>query len=192
MSFLTATQPELIHSSFSTGGSALTNSTTATCISPRGNLIPLPYLPPAFFSPAYGANRKLRIVARGVISSAASSPGTLTLAAYWATTDTATLGTSIAASGALTPATSLSSAIWEFDATITCAAPGPTPNLYAMGHFSIVPTAAAGADYGVGAVSAVTGLSTEAAYYIQIGATWGSASSSNSIQMYDQEIWGLN
>lgn len=191
MSFLTATQPELIFAGF-TAGSALSNSTTATCISARGNTTPLPYLPPGFFSAAYGANRKLRIVARGIVSTAASSPGTLTLAAYFATTDTGTLGTSVAASGAFTPATSLSSAIFEFDATITCAAPGPTPNLYAMGHASLLPVAAAGSDYGVGATSAVTALSTEAAYYVQIAATWGSASASNSITMYDTEIWGLN
>jgi hypothetical protein len=191
MSFLTATQPELIFAGF-TAGSALSNSSTATCISPRGNTTPLPYIPPGFFSAAYGQNRKLRIVARGIVSTASSSPGTLTLAAYFATTDTATLGTSVAATGALTPAVSLSSAIFVFDATITCAAPGPTPNLYAMGELEINPAAAAGATYGVGSTSAVTALSTEAAYYLQIGATWGSALSADSITMYDTEVWGLN
>ena len=189
MSFLTATQPELIFAGF-TAGSALNNSTTATCISPRGNTTPLPYLPPGFFSAAYGANRKLRIVARGVVSN--TSTPTLTLAAYFATTDTATPGTSVAASGAATTASGLSSAIWVFDATITCGAPGPTPNLYAMGELDINPTAAAGATYGVGSTSAVTALSTEAAYYIQIVATWGAASASNTITMYDTEVWGLN
>lgn len=191
MSFTTGLQCELPFAEF-TAGSALTNTTTATCISPRGNTTPLPYLQPAFFHPSYGANKKLRVVARGIISTAASSPGTLTLAVYFATTDTATLGTSVAATGALTPPTSLSSAIWEFDATITCGAPGPVPNLYAMGRFSILPTAAAGSDYGVGGTSAVTSLSTEAAYYLQLAATWGSASASNSITMYDSEVWGLN
>lgn len=191
MSFLTGTQPELIFAGF-TAGSPLSNSTTATCISPRGNTTPLPYLPPGFFSAAYGANRKLKIIARGIVSSAASSPGTLTIAAYLATTDTATLGTSIAATGAFTPATSLSAAIFEFDATLTCAAPGPTPNLFSMGRLEVNPPAAAGASYGVGGTSAITALSTEAAYYVQIAATWGSASASNSITMYDTEIWGLN
>jgi hypothetical protein len=191
MSFLTATQPELIFKQF-VAGSALTNTTTATIISPRGNTTPLPYIPPGFFSAAYGANRALRIVARGIVSTAASTPGTLTIASYFATTDTATPGTSVAASGGFTPATSLSSAIWEFDATITCSAPGPTPNLYAMGRLEVNPTAAAGAAYGVGSTSAVTALSTEAAYYLQIQATWGSASASNTITMYDTEVWGLN
>lgn len=191
MSFTTGLQAELVFASF-TAGAALTNSTTASCISARGNTVPLPYLQPAFFHPSYGANKKLRIVARGVVSTAASTPGTLTVAAYFATTDTATLGTSIAASGAFTPATSLSSAIFEFDATITCGAPGPVPNLYALGKLEINPTAADGAAYGVGSTSAVTSLSTEAAYYIQIGATWGSASASNSITMYDTEVWGVN
>ena len=117
---------------------------------------------------------------------------TLTLAAYFATTDTATPGTSVAATGAATTATGLSSAIWEFDATITCGAPGPTPNLYAMGRLEINPTTAVGGTYGVGATAAVTSLTTEAAYYIQIVATWGTNSASNTITMYDTEVWGLN
>lgn len=191
MSFLTGRQAELIFAGL-TAGTALSNTTTATCISPRGNTTPLPYLPPGFFSAAYGQNQKLKIVARGVISTAASSPGTLTLAAYLATTDTATLGTSVCASGAFTPATSLSNAIFEIDLTVTCGAPGPVPNLYGFGKAMINPAAADGAEYGMGSVTAVTSLSTEAAYYVQIGATWGTASASNSITMYDTEIWGLN
>jgi hypothetical protein len=191
MSFLTATQPELVFAGF-TAGSALTNSTTATCISPRGNTTPLPYLPPGFFPAAYGANRKLKVIARGIVSSAASSPGTLTLAVYLASTDTGTLGTSLVASGAFTPAVSLSSAIWELDVTVTCGAPGPTPNLYGMGKLEVNPTASAGAGYGCGSTSAVTALSTEAAYYVQVAATWGTASASNTITMYDTEVWGLN
>jgi hypothetical protein len=189
MSFLTATQPELIFAGF-TAGTAYNTSTTATCISPRGNTTPLPYIPPGFFSAAYGANRKLRVVARGVVSN--TSTPNLTLGVYFATTDTATLGTSVAATGAAATASGLSSAIWEFDATITCGAPGPTPNLYGMGRLEINPTTAAGATYGVGATSAVTSLTTEAAYYIQIGATWGTNSASNTITMYDTEVWGLN
>jgi hypothetical protein len=190
MSFLTATQSELISAGFTAGSANTTGSSTAVCISPRGNTTPLPYIPPGFFSAAYGQNRKLRIVARGIVTTG-SSPGTLTLAAYFATTDTATPGTSVAATGAFTPAVSLTNAIWEFDATLTCSAPGPVPNWYAMGHASILPTAAAGADYGVGSTTAVTSLTTEAAYYVQIVATWSTASG-DSITMYDGEVWGLN
>lgn len=192
MSFLTATQAELIFAGFTAGSANTTGSSTAVCISPRGNTTPLPYIPPGFFNAAYGANRKLRIVTRGIVSSASSTPGTLTLAAYFATSDTATPGTSVAASGAFTPATSLSSAIWEFDATITCGAPGTTPNLYAMGRCAVNPTTAAGASYGVGGTSAVTALTTEAAYYIQMVATWSTAASGDTITMYDTEVWGLN
>jgi hypothetical protein len=189
MSFLTATQPELIYAGF-TAGSAYNTSVAATCISPRGNTTPLPYLPPGFFSAAYGQNRKLRIVARGTISNTATP--TLILAAYFATTDTATPGTMVAATGTATTATGLSTAIWEFDATITCGAPGPVPNLYAMGRLEINPTTAVGGTYGVGASTAVTSLSTEAAYYVQIVATWGTSSASNTMTMYDTEVWGLN
>src|ERR1035438_5132830 len=189
MSFLTATQPELIYAGF-TAGTADSTASTAITISPRGNTTPLPYLPPGFFSAAYGQNRKLKIVARGILTTGAT-PGTLTLAAYFATTDTATPGTSIAATGAFTPPVSLTNAIWEFDTTIICVAPGPVPNLFSMGHASILPPAAAGADYGVGGTTAVTSLSTEAAYYIQIVATWSTASG-DSITQYDTECWGLN
>ena len=144
MSFLTGTQPELIFAGFTAGSANTTGSATAVCISPRGNTTPLPYLPPGFFSAAYGQNRKLRIVARGIVSSAASSPGTLKPLPPLRDDrcrDPRHLCRRVGRC-AFTPATSLSSAIWEFDATITCAAPVPdyAPNLYAMGHASILPT----------------------------------------------------
>ncbi len=190
MSFLTGTQAELIFAGF-TAGSADTG-TGATVISPRGNTTGLPYLPPGFFSNAYGWNRKLKIIARGIVSTASATPGTLTLAVYFATSDTATPGTSVVASGAFTPTTSLSSAIWVMDCSITCGAPGPVPNLYGMGQVAVNPAAASGLTYGMGSTTAVTGLSTETAYFIQVVANWSTAPSGDSITMYDSEIWGLN
>jgi hypothetical protein len=135
---------------------------------------------------------------RGVISTAAATPGTLTIGVYFAATDTATVGTSTGlVTGAFTPAASLSAAIWEFEADLHCGAPGLVPNLYGIGIFTYAPTAPStiapvGAAVGVGGTSATTGLSTEAAYFVQVAATWGSASASNTITMYETEIWGLN
>ncbi len=192
MSFLSASQCELIYSGF-TAGAALSASVTQTVISPRGNTTPLPYLPANFFNPAYGANKAIKVVARGIVSTASSSPGTITAGVYFASSDTATVGTSTGAvTGAFTPATSLSSAIWEFEATLTLGAPGPVPNLYNMGAMQLNPAAASGLSYGVGATSATTALSTENPYYIQFVWTWGTNSASNSVTMYQTEIWGLN
>lgn len=192
MSFITGTQAELIAAGF-VAGTPLTNTTTQTVISPRGNTTGLPYLKPAFWDTTYGTNKALRVVTRGVISTAASTPGTLTLGVYFASSDTATVGSSTGmVTGAFTPATSLANAIWEFEATLVCTAPGPVPNMFSMGQLSINPTTASGLSYGVGGTTATTTLSTQNPYYIQFVATWGTASASNSITMYETEIWGLN
>lgn len=194
MSWTTGIPTEVLFNQF-VAGSALTNTTTSTLISPRGNTTPLPFLAAGFFHPTYGTNKGIRIVARGVVSTATATPGTLTITVYFATSDTATLGTSTgAASGAFTPAVSLSNAIWELEVDITCTAPGSTPNFVSMGQLSINPTTAAGAQYGVGGTSTTSaaGLSTEQNNWIQVGAAWGSASASNSITMYQTVVYGLN
>lgn len=196
MSFTTGTQAELAFIGWG-AGTALTNSTTQTTISPRGNTTPLPFLPAAFFNPAYGSSRAIRFVARGVISTAASSQGTLTLGLYVAGTDTASVGTSTGAvTGAFTPSASLSNAIWEFETTLICTAPGSTPNFVSMGQMSILPTAGSAATVGAGiggtSTTSNSGLSTEGAWYLQMVATWGTPSASNSITHYQTEVWGLN
>lgn len=196
MSFTTGTQAELAFIGFA-AGTALTNSTTQTVISPRGSTTPLPFLPAAFFNPAYGASRAIRFVARGVVSTAAASQGTLTLGLYVAGSDTGSVGTSTGAvTGAFTPTASLSSAIWTFDTTLICTAPGSTPNFVSMGSLSMLPTAGSAATVGAGiggtSTTSNSGLSTEGAWYLQLVATWGTASASNSIQHLESEVWGLN
>lgn len=196
MSFTTGTQSELVFADF-VAGTALTNSITQTTISPRGNTTPLPFLPAGFFHPAYGTNKAIQFVARGVISTAASAQGTLTLGLYVAGSDTASVGTSTGAvTGAFTPSASLSGAIWEFRATLLCSAPGSTPNFNSMGTLQILPVAASATSVGAGVGGTGTtsnaGLSTEGAWYLQMVATWGTASASNSITHYQTEVWGLN
>lgn len=195
MSWTTGIPTEVLFNNF-VAGAALTNSTTQTAISPRGNTTPLPFLPAGFFHPTYGANKGIRIVARGVISTAAATPGTLIIGVFFATSDTATVtaGGQVGVTGAFTPATSLANAIWELEADITCTAPGSTPNLFTLGQLSVNPTAASGAQYGFGATSAASNaaLSTEQNNWIQVVATWGTASASNSITMYQTVIYGLN
>ena len=194
MSWTTGIPTEVLFNGF-VAGTALTNTTTSTIISPRGNTTSLPMLPANFFHPSYGSNKAIHVVARGVVSTAASAPGTLTITVYFATSDTATVGTSTgAASGAFTPAVSLANAIWELEVDITCTAPGSTPNFTSMGQLQVSPTAASGLIYGVGGTSTTSaaGLSTEQNNWIQVGAAWGTASASNSITMYQTVVYGLN
>lgn len=196
MSFLTGTQAELVFSGWA-AGTPLTNTLTQTVISPRGNTTPLPFLPAGFFNASYGTNKALRFVARGVISTAAASQGTLTMGLYVAGSDTGSVGTSTGAvTGAFTPSASLANAIWEFETTLVCTGPGSTPNFVSMGQLSILPTAGNAATVGAGiggtATTSNAGLSTESAWYLQLAATWGTASASNSITHYQTEVWGLN
>lgn len=100
-------------------GPALSGSTSATSLLPT----PAVYTIPANAFSYIGQQLKVR--AQGIITTAASTPGTLTLALYLA-------GSSWCASQAMSLATSLTNSTWEAEFLVTIRALGNGTNANAM------------------------------------------------------------
>lgn len=190
MSFVTGTQSELLFVQPS-AGTPLTNSVTKTVISVNSATADPCILPANFALPTYGVNKVLHVRARGVISTDATAPGTLTVGIYPDTAAGTAAATPLLATGAFTPAVSLSNAVWTLEGDIQVTATGSSGTWLALGAMNISPPAAAGASYGAGSSSAVT-LSTQSSYFLEVAATWGTALSTNSITCYQFLVYGEN
>lgn len=152
-------------------GSALSNSTTATSIIPASRKFTLP----AYFFDQVG--KELRIRAAGRISTAASTPGTITFDVRFGSTVVFNGG----ASG--TVATSATNLTWVLDIVLQCRALGASGTVLGTGTLI---TAALSATtpimlLPVSAPAAGTGFDTTAAQTVDLFATWSAASASNSI-----------
>lgn len=160
-------------------GTALTNSTTPTSIIPAAEKF---VMPANFFSP--GTRFKIR--AFGRMSTAASSPGTLTFdlkfgsTTVWSSGATGTLATS---------ATNLS---WLLEATLQCRAYGASTSTTLIGGGSLL-SAALNATTPLMLVPASapavgTGFDCTASQAVDFYGTWSAASASNTITLHDFEL----
>lgn len=200
MTNLTGTLNEVLHSMLAPGA-ALSNSTTSTVLSGNSTTNPPFQLPAPLWLPGYSQGRALRVTARGTISTAAT-PGTLlVLAGLDPTQNSATSRLTLAATGALTPPASLSNGEFalEFDwvfSTVGVSGGSYTSASYTGGRFSLgaganaATTAAVG--YMVGGGSSAISADPATPYFLEIWATWGTASASNSIQLTQFIVQGLN
>lgn len=116
-------------------GTPLT-SATPTNIEPATSANPGPALPSSWLNQAYGARRSASFRARGVVSTAASSPGTLTIAVLLAST-------SVAATPAFTPAVSLSNGEWELEGDLVFRSVGSACQVQCSAILSIANSATA-------------------------------------------------
>ena len=176
-------------------GTALSNSTTATDISPQP---PLSLLTSYWF-PGF----VLRFTAAGVISTASSAPGTLTLWINMSATSGVTLSSAnnnlLTVLNAVTPTVSAANWRWRIEATVRAVTlgAGSTAAWVSEGKFYNPTSATAFAPVlspAAGALANVTGsgMSTSVANSIGLGAAWGTASGSNSIQVSHWLIEALN
>ena len=185
-------------------GAANTGTTaagTATLISKQSAAYPLPSLDAGFFAPMLGPVKALFIRARGLISFAsAATPQTLVVGAYFAASDSATIGTALAVSGTITPAasTAVTNAVWTLEADINCLTAGTSGTLQGFGRFEIAPPTltlgtAPEQAVGLGGSAAVT-YNTETAGFIQIAATWGASNTSvsNTLTCYQALLFAMN
>lgn len=152
-------------------GTALT-TTTATDISKAPQ-------------PTIGANQLevgsvITIIAGGIFSTAASTPGTLTLGVYYG----GIAGLALATGGAITPTVSAASWPWRIEYTGVVTATGTAGTIEGQGFlqlgtsltaFSITPIP-------VTAPAAVT-IDTTTAKALTIGATWSTAPAGDSITL---------
>ena len=168
---------------------------------------------PGFQLPAFAsmwpmsqfAGKALRVVARGIFGTPASSPGTWVIGCGLNTTQATKPATIVlAASGAFTPASpilSITNGEWEleFDVTVqtagTNAGASPNANVFTGGILSL----------GAGNNAATTGISAfmvgsaaaisinpTTQYWIELYATFSTGPASTQLQCNQFEIFGLN
>lgn len=189
-------------------GTSLTNTVTKTLIS--GNTTTdtayqLPALTSLWPNVSSITGKAIKVVARGLISTAASAQGTLTMALQLdPAQNSSTSALTLAATGAFTPAASLAAGNWELELDFNISAFGVTAAAYSAtlqchGLLTIGPgnnaATAAGAIYTVGAANiAMSGASVNPglASWCELWATWGTASASNSIQCTQMFVYGQN
>jgi hypothetical protein len=168
-------------------GSALSNTTTATIINPASARFTLP----ANFLSAPGQKLKLR--AGGRISIAASAALTLAIKVG------SGVGNSIAASPSMTlNGTTKTNVAWWLDWDLTLRAIGASGNFMHIGSFvseAVISSAANTANCAMippSSPAVGSNIDTTAANTIDLVATWGAASASNSIQVHQYELWSDN
>jgi len=195
MSFVSGTVTEMVYSSTSVGAS-LNTFTSEAQLNTTATMGVQAHLPPDFWLPNQTqVGRGIRIVARGVLSSAATAPTfTFTVRAGAAGSTTAAI---IAGTAALTAAASATNAMWELEADViltAIGAAGTNSTVRGMGRvLSPGLSPVVGAVFG-GAASpgTVATLDTSITNYINVNAACGTSSASNSISLQQLLVFGLN
>jgi hypothetical protein len=161
-------------------GTALTNTTTPTSIiAPHAKIT----LPPGFCQ----IGTKFRVKASGRISTAASTPGNLTLDVRFGSVIVAT-------SQAMALATSQTNDTWDLEWDLTVRAIGQSTSANIMHTAKIItaglttsPTLIPATAPAVG-----TGFDSTAAQTVDFFATFSAASASNSVQTHQYDFMSLN
>lgn len=161
-------------------GTALTNSTTATSILPAAARLNFP-------SNLWAIGSKFRINASGKISTAAATPGTLTLDVRLGASTVIFNG---GASG--TVATSASNLTWDLKIDLTCLSIGGGTSATVLGT-GVLTSAALSATVPImllptSAPAVGTGFDSTASNFIDLFATWSVASASNTITLQQYEL----
>jgi hypothetical protein len=163
-----------------TSGSAVTNTTTPTSVLPT---------PAVFTIPAnyFDVGRQLEIEAWGQVSTASSSPGTLTMSLYFA-------GATFCASPAFSLNTSASNDTWSCKWLVTCRAIGNGTNANAMftGTMSSAALATTPSLIPATGPTVSSGFNSTVSNALDLYATWSTASSSNSIQLVQYYVRSVN
>lgn len=159
-----------------TDGTALTNTTTATSILPAAEKFVLP-------ANLMFPGTRFKVHASGKISTAASTPGTLTLDLRFGSVIVFNGG----ASGTL--ATSASNVTWVLDLDLVCRSYGASTSATMMGT-GVLTTAALSTSTPILLLPATspaagTGFDSTASQSVDLFATWSVASASNTITLND-------
>jgi hypothetical protein len=197
LSWTTGTQTEALAVG-SAVGSAYSTSTSVTSVSPATGA---GYCPANFWLPSYGVSKSLYVIAKGVLSDTATP--NLSLAVCANTTQgtppaNLTSGTSgvLATTGTVAQASGVTNIFWELDVLISCVTTGSSGTFLAFGVCKYYTTATAIQTARISSSAAnpntTATLSTQSAYYIELGALWGTNSSSNTMQVYEYAVLGLN
>lgn len=162
-------------------GSALTNTTTQTSVLNGQAKFTLPAQWLEFIG------QKLRVKAAGVMSTAASTPGTFTWTVMFGSIAVYSGG----ASGTL--ATSASNAPWrlEIDLTVRSVGSGTAATVEGDGEFKSAALSATTPIQVMACPGSLTGFDSTVASVVDLQGTWSVASASNTITCHDFELISL-
>jgi hypothetical protein len=158
---------------------------------------PGPALMSWWLNSGFAPGRTVHFIARGVVSTAAASPGTLTLGVALA-------GTTLQSTPAFTPAVSLNNGWWEMEGDLVFRTGGAAAQVQCSGQLTIAASATAASDmasYPFPANSAaaswetavdatMAGAYTPVPFHIR--ATWGAAAAGDSIACLLVKLWPDN
>lgn len=191
MSWTTGTQTEALSAS-SANGSALASSTTPTIINAAASSS---YLPANFWLPTYGASKAILVKAYGVLSTTSTPNLTLELLAN-TTQGTRNSSGIIATTGAVAQASTVTNVYWDLEVYLSCAATGSSGTVLSIGSANVQTATTATQKMRMSSSAAnpntALTLSTQSAYYLELFATWGTNSASNTITCYGFTALGLN
>ena len=198
-SFLTGTGTELIYSN-PTVGTAKTTFTTEFMINDTAGMGPAPVLPAWFFMPSRSRSQAIRIVARGITSVTATPTWIWTFRLNPVVTPAVPpTGPNVGSTGTLTALTGVTNQLWEAELDVQLTLEGAAGSnstvrglgrLLAPGLFTTVAGMAifgSGASPGTVATVDISLLNT-----LTVGSTCGTSSASNSIQLLQLLVFGLN
>lgn len=198
MSFLTGTQSELLFSMPANGPAVSGTVTTGTAalITPlAGATSPAYFLPAYFFADTYGVGKSILIQGGGTLANGATTE-TLKLGLYL---DTAvgTPGTALCSTGAFSPfgASTSQTGAFFFEAILTATSVGTAGTLNAVGR---VFTGQAGTTGTVAGSVFLMGSATQptfnnsTGYFIELYASFGATTTSQTITLTNMLVWGLN
>lgn len=156
-------------------GTALSNSTTTTDISPGGNTSGQAF---SFSSSSLQLGVHLRVRAKGIVSNTGTP--TLNLGVYYG----GAAGTALATTGAVTTLTGLSNALWhlECDLRVDAVGAGTAGSIKSLGSVTGISASPVMMPASSASGNAVA-VNTTSGALLTIAATWGTASASNSIQV---------
>lgn len=191
MSWTTGTQTEALGVN-SAVGTAYASSTTATAVSPANGA---GYTPANFWLPSYGVSKSLLVKAYGVLST--TSTPNLTVGVTANTTQGTYNSSGILATTPVTAqASGVSNVNWELDCLITNVTTGGSGTFLAYGLMKVYTTLTAIQVLRLSSSTANPNtaytLSTQSAYFLELFATWGSNSASNTLTVYSYAVLGLN
>ena len=191
MSWTTGTQTEALAAS-SAVGTAYASSSTATSVSPATGA---GYTPANFWLPSYGVSKSLLVKAFGVFGTTSTPSLTIGITAN-TTQGTYNSSGILATTGSVAQVASGTNMPWELEVLISCVTTGASGTFLADGLFKAYDTTTALHSFRVSSSTANPNtaftLSTQSAYYIELFATWSASSSSNTLQVYNYAVLGLN
>jgi hypothetical protein len=196
MSFLTGTNVELLYSTY-TAGTAVT-AAAETNLNNTSAMGTQALLPGSFLTFPPTSRRSIRVVAKGIITTAASSQGNLTMTLRGTTAAGGVSGGTVLAATAVTAlAASASNNFWRFEADIVFndSSGAATMGGRGVGEFTSYKGLASPFTAEVWGGSAqpgtFTGVDQTSPLYFNMNATF-SAAATNSIQLLQMFVYGLN